>query len=157
MRKNSIEKGVPELLAEVNITPLGDLSLTLIIIIMVVSPMIMQSMIKVHSSKAVNTTQVEEEEKEKPLFVNITDEAIYLNTQKMESEQEFSMRLAKELAEKKDKSVMITAEKVVPHGKVVHILDLSKQSGAGKLSLLKSVEKKETAGEGVYDEKNETD
>jgi len=141
MRKNSVEKGSQsELLAEVNITPLGDLSLTLIVILMIVSPMIMQSMIRVHSSKAVESTQVERT-KEKPLFVRITNEAIYLNTESMGSEEEFSIRLAKELANKKDKSVMITADREVLHGKVVHILDLAKQSGAVKLSLLKGAKK----------------
>jgi biopolymer transport protein ExbD len=139
MRKDSVEKGSPKELAEVNITPLGDLSLTLIVILMVISPMIMQSMIKVHSSKAVETTQAEKE-KEKPLFVRITDEAIYLNTEKMASEEEFSIRLAKELVDKKDKSVMITADREVLHGTVVHILDLSRQSGAVKLSLLKGAQ-----------------
>jgi biopolymer transport protein ExbD len=141
MRKNSVEKGSQsELLAEVNITPMGDLSLTLIVILMVISPMIMQSMIRVHSSKAVETAQVEKE-KEKPLFVRITDEAIYLNTEKMGSEEEFSIRLANELGNKKDKSVMITADREVLHGTVVHILDLSRQSGAEKLSLLKGAQK----------------
>jgi len=139
MRRESVEKGGQKELVEVNITPLGDVSLTLIIILMVISPMIMQSMIKVHSSKAVKTTQVEKA-KEKPLFVRITNEAIYLNTEKMSSEEEFSIRLAKELGNKKDGSVMISANKEVPHGKVVHILDLSKQSGAIKLSLLKRAE-----------------
>jgi len=140
MRKGSIETGGQKELAEVNITPLGDVSLTLIIILMVISPMILQSMIKVNSSKAVKSTQ-EEKAKEKPLFVRITNEAIYLNTEKMGSEEEFSLRLIKELGNKNDKSVMITANKEVPHGKVVHILDISRQSGAVKLSLVKRAER----------------
>ena len=140
MRKGSIETGGQKELAEVNITPLGDVSLTLIIILMVISPMILQSMIKVNSSKAVKSTQAEET-KEKPLFVRITNEAIYLNTEKMGSEEEFSLRLIKELGNKSDKSVMITANKEVPHGKVVHILDISRQSGAVKLSLVKRAER----------------
>ena len=142
MRRGSIETGGQKDLAEINVTPLGDVSLTLIIILMVISPMIMQSMIKVHSSKAVKSTQAEKA-KEKPLFVRITNEAIYLNTEKMGSEEELSLRLIKELENKSDKAVMITADKEVPHGKVVHILDLSRQSGAVKLSLVKRV-KKET-------------
>lgn len=140
MRKGSIETGGQKELAEVNITPLGDVSLTLIIILMLISPMILQSMIKVHSSKAVESTQ-EEKAKEKPLFVRITKEAIYLNTEKMGSEEEFSLRLIKELEKKNDKSVMITANKEVLHGKVVHILDISRQSGAVKLSLVKRAER----------------
>lgn len=140
MRKGSIETGGQKELAEVNITPLGDVSLTLIVILMIISPMILQSMIKVNSSKAVKSTQAEKT-KEKPLFVRITNEAIYLNTEKMSSEEEFSLRLIKELGDKSDKSVMITANKEVPHGKVVHILDISRQSGAVKLSLVKRAER----------------
>jgi biopolymer transport protein ExbD len=140
MRKGSIETGGQKELAEVNITPLGDVSLTLIIILMVISPMIMQSMIKIHSSKAVKSTQTEKA-KEKPLFIRITNEAIYLNTEKMGSEEELSLRLIKELESKRDKAVMITANKEVPHGKVVHILDISRQSGAVKLSLVKEAKK----------------
>ena len=142
MRRGSIETGGQKELAEINVTPLGDVSLTLIIILMVISPMIMQSMIKVNSSKAVKSTQAEKA-KEKPLFIRITNEAIYLNTEKMGSEEELSLRLIKELENKRDKSVMITADKEVPHGKVVHILDLSRQSGAAKLSLVKGA-KRET-------------
>ncbi len=142
MRKGSIETGGQKELAEVNITPLGDISLTLIIILMVISPMILQSMIKVHSSRAVEARRVEKE-KEKPLFVRLTNEAIYLNTEKMGSEEELSLRLAKELENKRDKAVMITANREVRHGKVVHILDLSRQSGAMKLSLVKRA-KRET-------------
>ncbi len=140
MRKGSIETGGQKELAEINVTPLGDVSLTLIIILMVISPMIMQSMIKVHSSRAVKSAQAEKAQ-EKPLFVRITDEAIYLNTEKMGSEEEFSLRLIKELEGKSDKAVMITAGREVPHGKVVHILDLSRQSGAVKLSLVKRAQR----------------
>ena len=45
-------QGDEEPLSEVNVIPLADLSLVLLIILMLLSPMIMQSMIKVHATKA---------------------------------------------------------------------------------------------------------
>jgi len=141
MRKYSSEKGQEgEPVAEINITPLGDVSLTLLIVLMIISPMIVQSMIKVLSSKALPSHQ-EERVSDKPLFINITKKKVYLNTRPMKSDLDLSSRLINELMQKRERSVLITAEKDVKHGKVVHILDIAKQSGADKISLLKSAKR----------------
>ena len=142
MRKISFEKGEEgEPVAEINVTPLGDVSLTLLIILMIISPMIMQSMIKVYSSKAVRTKQ-NERVKEKPLFINITRKKIYLNQKPIKSDLDLSSRLINELMQKRDRTVLVTAEYSVTHGTVVHVLDLAKQAGAEKISLLKNVQSK---------------
>lgn len=142
MRKFSTEKGKEgEPVAEINITPLGDVSLTLLIILMIISPMIMQSMIRVYSSKALPTHQ-QERKKEKPLFINITKKKIYLNTRPIRSDLDLASRLINELMQKRNKTVLVTAEYNVTHGKVVHVLDIAKQSGAEKISLLKSARRK---------------
>jgi biopolymer transport protein ExbD len=52
VRKRFIESDL-ETLNEVNVIPLADVCLTLVIIIMVISPMVMQSMIQVQASQAV--------------------------------------------------------------------------------------------------------
>ena len=141
MRKFSSEKGKEgEPIAEVNITPLGDVSLTLLIVLMIISPMIVQSMIKVFSSKALPSHQ-EERVSDKPLFINITKKKVYLNTRPIKSDLDLSSRLINELMQKRDRSVLVTAEKDVKHGQVVHILDIAKQSGADKISLLKSAKR----------------
>lgn len=136
MRKSSTEKGGLNDIADVNVTPMCDLSLTLLVILMVISPMIMQSMIKIFSSRAV-ASKVEQIKKEKPLFVDIRVRNIYLNNRKMRSEMDLAARLLAELSRKKNRTVMVTVHPTVLHGKVVHILDLVKQSGAEKVSLLK--------------------
>lgn len=141
MRKYSSEKGQgDEPVAEINITPLGDVSLTLLIVLMIISPMIVQSMIKVLSSKALPSHQ-EERVSEKPIFINITRKRVYLNTRPIKSDLDLSSRLINELMQKRERSVLITAEKDVKHGKVVHILDIAKQSGADKISILKSAKR----------------
>ncbi len=139
MKKNSAQKGqINEPLSEINITPLGDLSLTLLIIIMIISPFIMQSMIKVYASKAVVSNNKQQQTKEKPLFINITTKDIYLNTKPINSDIDLLSKLANELDLKNDKTVLVTAEYNVSHGTVVHVIDIAKQSGAEKISLLKN-------------------
>ena len=136
MRKRSTEKGLSSDIADINVTPMCDLSLTLLIILMVISPMIMQSMIKVVSSRAV-ASKIEQLKKEKPLFVDIREKDIYLNNKKVPSEMYLAAHLLAELSRKADRKVMVTVHPAVLHGKVVHILDIIKQNGARSISLLK--------------------
>ncbi len=124
-----------EELSEVNVIPLADLSLVLLIILMVLSPMIMQSMIKVHASRATAVT-TQEEKPEPPLILLINPGGIFLNTVKMNTDLDLAAKLAQALGERQDKTVMITADPAVAHGRVVSILDIVKQQGAEKIAMM---------------------
>ncbi len=141
MRKRSTEKGESGDIADINITPMCDLSLTLLIILMVISPMIMQSMIKVFSSSAV-ASSAKAAKKEKPLFIEIGEKDTYLNNRKVPSDLYLATHLLAELTRKADKSVMVTVHPAVLHGKVVQTLDLIKQNGASKVSIIKRRKRK---------------
>ena len=125
-----------EPLSEVNVIPLADLSLVLLIILMVLSPMIMQSMIKVHATRASAIKSLQEKPPEPPLILLINPNGIFLNTVKMNTELDLAARLSQALGEREDKTVLITADPAVLHGKVVEVLDLVKQQGAEKIALL---------------------
>jgi len=125
-----------EPLSEVNVIPLADLSLVLLIILMVLSPMIMQSMIKVHATRASAVTAPQEKSPEPPLILLINPDGIFLNTVKMNTDLELAAKLSQALDQREDKTVMITADPSVQHGRVVTILDLVKQQGAEKIALL---------------------
>ena len=142
MKKYTIEKGTWEEISEVNITPMADLSLTLLIILMIVSPMVMQSMLKIFASRAAVQAVERQEKVDKPLYIEIKKSGLYLNSKKMLSEEKLFLFLKGELSRKSKKTVMITADKGVVHGTVVHVLDIAKQAGAQKLSLIKKAEKK---------------
>lgn len=126
-----------ESLSEVNVIPLADLSLVLLIILMVLSPMIMQSMIKVQASRASAIKSLAEKPPEPPLILAINPGSITLNTVKIQSDVDLATQLAKALDQRIDKTVLITADPAVLHGDVVRILDLVKQQGATKIALLK--------------------
>ena len=125
-----------ETLSEVNVIPLADLSLVLLIILMVLSPMVMQSMIKVHATRASAIPSMNEKPPEPPLILLINPDGVYLNTVKMNSDLALAAKLAQALGERQDKTVLITADPAVIHGKVVSVLDLVKQQGAEKIALL---------------------
>ncbi len=126
-----------ETLSEVNVIPLADLSLVLLIILMVLSPMVMQSMIKVQATRATAVKALSENPPEPPLILAINPDGISLNTIRISSDLDLATRLAEALGKRDDKTVMITADPAVVHGTVVQVLDLVKQQGATKIALLK--------------------
>src|SRR3954470_16967977 len=97
-----------EPLSEVNVIPLADLSLVLLIILMVLSPMIMQSMIKVHATRASAATSAQDKSPEPPLILLINPDGIYLNTVRMNSDLDLASKLAQALGQREEKTVMIT-------------------------------------------------
>lgn len=142
MKKFTIEKGQWEEISDINITPMADLSLTLLIILMIISPMIMQSMLKVYASHAAVQAVERQMKVDKPLYIEIKKNGLYLNSKKMQSDRDLLLHLRGELSRNAKKMVMITADIGTTHGIVVHILDISKQAGAEKLSLIKKAHKK---------------
>jgi biopolymer transport protein ExbD len=132
----AVQSNQDEPLSEVNVIPLADLSLVLLIILMVLSPMIMQSMIKVHATHASAVKSLQDKPPEPPLILLINPNAVILNTVKMNSDLDLAAKLAQALGAREDKTVLITADPAVLHGRVVELLDLVKQQGADKIALL---------------------
>jgi biopolymer transport protein ExbD len=127
-----------ESLSEVNVIPLADLSLVLLIILMVLSPMITQSLIQVAAAKALKAQSQEElATPETPVIVSFQPGALKLNGAVMGSELEFAKRLAGVLGTRRDRSVILTAAPAVAHGKVVHVMDLIQRQGASGLVVVK--------------------
>lgn len=127
---------------KINVVPLADLSLVLLIILMVMSPMIMQSMIQVLTpqvSKKQSAKKSDAPDSE-PLMIVIRRNGITLNNTPVASHEDLSVQITSKLTEDPLRPVLITAEPDLPVDEVVQILDLARQSGAEKVSLLKQPE-----------------
>jgi biopolymer transport protein ExbD len=98
MKRSSIEKGEGEEISEVNVVPLADVSLVLLIILMLITPMVMQSMIKVFASRGAVAVEADRTVKEKPLFLEVRPEAYVLNTNPLTSELQLLANLRGELS-----------------------------------------------------------
>lgn len=121
--------------SEINITPLADVTLVLLIVLMLLSPLAMQSMIQVQAAQAV-ATRNKAAVTEKPLFVDITPAGFTVNDHAMSTEYELFHTLQKMLVGRRDKTVLVSSSADVRYENVVRILDLVKQSGAVSLSLV---------------------
>lgn len=127
-----------EALSEVNVIPLADLSLVLLIILMVLSPMISQALIQVTAARAqAAASQQDSAVPETPVLVSFAPGALKLNGLLMGSELEFVTRLSQVLGTRHDKSVHLTAAPLMTHGKVVHLMDAIRRHGAQNLVMLK--------------------
>ena len=133
---NSTDDG--EALSEVNVIPLADLSLVLLIILMVISPMIAQTLLHVNAAEATAAqTQQELTQPETPLIVSFAPGELKLNGVAMLSPLDLVKELDAKLPSRKDKTVILTAAPDLSHGDVVQIMDLIRRHGATGLSLVK--------------------
>ena len=127
-----------ESLSEVNVIPLADLSLVLLIILMVISPMASLALIKVESAQA-TAAQVQQEltQPETPLIVSYAPGLLKFNGLLMASPLDFVQALDRVLPARKDKSVILTAAPDLTHGDVVSLMDIIRRHGAESLTLVK--------------------
>jgi len=145
MASDPTQEGAAEETETINVVPLADLTLVLLIILMVLSPMISQSMIhvatpQVKSDKDKDLQEQPEKKPPEPLIIGITTQGYTLNNAPTGSLEEIMAALRARLLEDNERSVLVTADNDISVGAVVEILDLAKQNGAGTVSLLKKVE-----------------
>ena len=121
-------------ITDINVTPLVDVSLVLVIIFMVTAPMTMQAGIIVGSSR-VDAAEGKVSQNES-VALRLTEKGIWLNKQQVTLETLPPLLTAK-LKVNKKKVVTITSDEEVKHGTVVAVLDIAKQSGAEGLSIMR--------------------
>jgi len=119
-------------IAEINMVPFIDITLILLIIFMVMSPLLVQMQLTVDlpKSNAVNT-QAEDDvirvEVQKDGTITILNKKLTLKN----LERELILRMGK--ANKK--TILVQADKDVPVQQVVNVFDVAKKLGAAKLGI----------------------
>ncbi|HEY2731097.1 MAG TPA: biopolymer transporter ExbD [Polyangia bacterium] len=115
----------------INVTPLVDITLVLLIIFMVTASYIVSPAIKVDLPKAASGS----EQTKTTLSITISkDNAVYLNGERS-SDGRIVDYIHGELPKNPDLQAIIAADKVVSHGDVIHIIDLVKRSGVHRFAL----------------------
>ncbi len=119
------------MITDINVTPLVDITLVLLIIFMVTTTYIVNPSIKVDLPKAVSGS----DQTRTTLALTLTkDGQLYLNGDRSD-EAAVVKQIATELPKNPDLQAIIAADKVVPHGSVVHIIDLVKRAGVHKFAI----------------------
>jgi biopolymer transport protein TolR len=119
--------------ADINVTPLVDVMLVLLIIMMLVAPMLQQG-VSVKLPMADNTTDKPEVQGQTIIAV-AKDKRIYLNARQI-TEAELGTRVNEYLESKKDKVVIIKADEEVEYGAVMAAMDGLRQAGIEDIGLI---------------------
>lgn len=118
--------------SEINVTPLVDVMLVLLIIFMVTAPMLQQG-IKVNLPQAKAQSLKSEEQK---IMITITkDEKIYINKNPY-TIKELGDTLKALEAYNKNRQVFLKADKDVPYGFVVRVMSEIKSAGIQELGMV---------------------
>ena len=131
---------------KINIVPLADLTLVLLIILMVLSPMISQSMIRVatpqvQSSGEGAAAENQSTEEKVPLLIAVNENGFELNNVRFDELDSLFANLKAKLDEDQGRPVIVSAADGVYVGRVVEVLDVARQVGAKEVSLVKSISK----------------
>jgi len=125
-----------EPITAINVTPLVDVCLVLVIIFMTIAPFAMIVGIKVMESRAGaakgKVSASENVRVRLTLAGELTVNGLRVNPQSLEP------AIARALVKSKDRMVIVSADDGNHVGQVVSILDTAQQAGAAKLAILKS-------------------
>lgn len=120
-----------DLISGINVTPLVDVVLVLLIIFLITAPVLYQSAIKVQLPKAKSGEQTQKS----PMNFTISkDGELSWDKQKMDWD-ELGKRLAKLGAQAGDETAIISADTATPHGTVIKLMDTLRQAGLTRFAL----------------------
>ena len=130
--------------SDINVTPLVDVMLVLLIIMMLVAPMLQQG-VSVKLPTATNTVDKPEVQGQTVIAI-AKDKGVYLNAKQVQ-EGELATKVTELLENSKDKVVLIKADEEVEYGAVMGAMDQLRQAGIEDIGLI-TERKKEAAGGG---------
>jgi len=118
-------------IAAINVTPLVDVVLVLLVILMVASTYIVAQTLKVQLPRAKSTDGTAD----KPTKVEILKDGKLRWNEVPVMEAELNDKMKAAVAADPEMSLVVSADKEVMHGNVVHILDLAKLAGITKFAI----------------------
>jgi biopolymer transport protein ExbD len=115
----------------INVTPMVDVVLVLLVIMMVSATYIVQQSLKVELPK----TATSDEAASSPAAVTITKDGAFFYGGSPVDEHELVGRLHAAVQANADVNLVVTADEHAFHGSVVHVIDLAKLEGITKFAI----------------------
>ena len=125
----------PPVVADINVTPMVDVMLVLLIIFMVITPMLTKG-ISVDMVKTKNPIAMQAADKEDAILIAVTREGrTYLSTMQL-SPDELPNRVKDLIANRLDKTVYVRCDSRARYEKVVEVVDNLRAAGVDQVGLL---------------------
>jgi len=118
-------------ISAINVTPLVDVVLVLLVVLMVASTYIVAQTLKVQLPKARMTDGTAE----KPTTVQIMKTGQFRLNEQPIDEKGLEEKLKVAVAADAEMSLVVSADKEAQHGMVVHIMDIAKVAGITKFAI----------------------
>ena len=125
-------EGRSDLISDINVTPLVDVMLVLLIIFMVTAPMMIHGVkvnLPITESKNIKS-------KEDPLIVSITKKRLIFIENYNVPLNDLKGKLEKIVANRAGKEILLQADKDVPYGFVMKVMSQVKEAGISKVGLI---------------------
>ena len=121
--------------SDINVTPMVDVMLVLLIIFMVITPMLQHGH-AVELAKTTNPEQMPDADKEDAILIAVTrDNKVFFGNDLIGADQ-LSDKVRDRLANKVDKRVYVKADARAKYGSVVAVVDNVRSAGVDQLGLL---------------------
>jgi biopolymer transport protein ExbD len=128
------KKGGP--MADINVTPMADIMIVLLIIFMVITPML-QKGVDVKLPQAGNSKERKDEPKSIVVAIR-KDTATYLGSQKLDDQNQLQPLIKERLQDLPEGARMIylKADQELPYSEVMKVMDLCREAGVEEVALI---------------------
>jgi len=127
-----VGEGRSNLISDINVTPLVDVMLVLLIIFMVTAPMMIHGVkvsLPITESKSIKS-------KEDPLILSITKKRLIFIEDYNVTFNALKGKLKKIVANRAGKEILLQADKDVPYGFVMKVMSQVKEAGISKVGMI---------------------
>jgi biopolymer transport protein TolR len=122
--------------SNINVTPMVDVMLVLLIIFMVITPMLQKGQ-AVELAKTTNPIQMPDADKEDALIVAVNrDGKIFFDTSQINNPADLTDKIKDRIANRVDKRVYVKADARAHYKWVVEVVDNVRSAGVSELGLL---------------------
>ena len=130
--------------ADINVTPLVDVMLVLLIIVMLIAPML-QNQVQVNMPEALNTKDKPDTADQTVVHVDAQSK-LYVNGKPFSSQADVVARLQDALESATDRTVYLKGDKEAPYGAIMSMMDALRLAGIESVGLITAPKEDKTQG-----------